>query len=65
MCRVCKHPKGVLKPDIVFFGEDLSDEFHEKMAEDRDMVYFLSVSEVVEINLWIVDVWTVLCFQVQ
>lgn len=38
MCRVCSHPEGVMKPDIVFFGEDLSDDFHEKMAEDREMV---------------------------
>uniref|UniRef100_A0A0N5AMT8 NAD-dependent protein deacetylase sir-2.1 n=1 Tax=Syphacia muris TaxID=451379 RepID=A0A0N5AMT8_9BILA len=35
MCQVCKDPRGILKPDIVFFGEDLSDEFHERMVEDR------------------------------
>ncbi|VDK81416.1 unnamed protein product [Litomosoides sigmodontis] len=38
MCRICSHPEGVMKPDIVFFGEDLSDDFHEKMAEDRESV---------------------------
>ncbi|VDM96738.1 unnamed protein product [Thelazia callipaeda] len=38
MCRICNQPEGVLKPDIVFFGEDLSDDFHEKMAEDRNKV---------------------------
>uniref|UniRef100_A0A915PBI8 NAD-dependent protein deacetylase sir-2.1 n=1 Tax=Setaria digitata TaxID=48799 RepID=A0A915PBI8_9BILA len=38
MCRVCSHSEGVMKPDIVFFGEDLSDDFHEKMAEDRERV---------------------------
>ncbi|VDK70081.1 unnamed protein product [Onchocerca ochengi] len=38
MCRVCSQPEGVMKPDIVFFGEDLSDDFHEKMAEDRERV---------------------------
>ncbi|KAL3982369.1 Sir2 family protein [Acanthocheilonema viteae] len=38
MCRICSHPEGVMKPDIVFFGEDLSDDFHEKMAEDRERV---------------------------
>ncbi|KAM3726017.1 NAD-dependent protein [Dirofilaria immitis] len=38
MCRVCNHPEGVMKPDIVFFGEDLSDDFHEKMTEDRERV---------------------------
>ncbi|KAL7643314.1 UNVERIFIED_CONTAM: hypothetical protein RMT77_006606 [Armadillidium vulgare] len=26
----------VMKPDIVFFGEGLPDEFHDKMAEDKD-----------------------------
>ena len=25
-----------MKPDIVFFGEGLPDEFHDKMAEDKD-----------------------------
>ncbi|CAG9539951.1 unnamed protein product [Cercopithifilaria johnstoni] len=38
MCRMCSQPEGVMKPDIVFFGEDLSDDFHEKMAEDRERV---------------------------
>ena len=41
MCQVCGDPRGVLKPDIVFFGEDLADEFHERMIEDRPEVYFL------------------------
>lgn len=26
----------VMKPDIVFFGEGLPEEFHDKMAEDKD-----------------------------
>ncbi|VDK56635.1 unnamed protein product [Gongylonema pulchrum] len=38
MCRVCNHAEGVIKPDIVFFGEDLSEEFHTRMAEDRSKV---------------------------
>ncbi|VDK42921.1 unnamed protein product [Anisakis simplex] len=38
MCQVCGDPKGVLKPDIVFFGEDLPDEFHDRMVEDKDQV---------------------------
>ena len=25
-----------MKPDIVFFGEGLSDEFHSKIAADKD-----------------------------
>lgn len=25
-----------MKPDIVFFGEGLPDEFHDRMAEDKD-----------------------------
>ncbi|XP_069960205.1 NAD-dependent protein deacetylase sirtuin-1 isoform X1 [Cherax quadricarinatus] len=29
-------PKPIMKPDIVFFGEGLPDEFHDKMAEDKD-----------------------------
>ena len=35
MCQVCKDSRGILKPDIVFFGEDLPDEFHDRMVEDR------------------------------
>ncbi|KAG7165969.1 NAD-dependent protein deacetylase sirtuin-1-like [Homarus americanus] len=29
-------PQPIMKPDIVFFGEGLPDEFHDKMAEDKD-----------------------------
>ena len=25
-----------MKPDIVFFGEGLSEEFHDKMSQDKD-----------------------------
>lgn len=28
--------QGVMKPDIVFFGEGLPDVFHESMANDKD-----------------------------
>ncbi|KHN85535.1 NAD-dependent protein deacetylase sir-2.1 [Toxocara canis] len=38
MCQRCGDPKGVLKPDIVFFGEDLPDEFHDRMVEDKSEV---------------------------
>lgn len=44
MCRLCNDPKGVLKPDVVFFGEDLPEEFHEKMGEDvKKVSYFANV----------------------
>lgn len=36
-CTVC--PEGtemaIMKPDIVFFGESLPEEFHQQMAEDK------------------------------
>ncbi|XP_067671872.1 NAD-dependent protein deacetylase sirtuin-1-like [Haliotis asinina] len=37
-CPVCPadSPMSILKPDIVFFGESLPDEFHRQMAEDKD-----------------------------
>lgn len=44
MCRVCNDPRGVLKPDIVFFGEDLPDEFHDRMVEDRPEVLLIFLS---------------------
>lgn len=36
-CTECSKddPAAVMKPDIVFFGESLSDEFHKQMAEDK------------------------------
>ncbi|XP_064092637.1 NAD-dependent deacetylase sir2D-like isoform X2 [Macrobrachium nipponense] len=33
-CQVPLQP--IMKPDIVFFGEGLPDEFHDRMAEDKD-----------------------------
>ncbi|GMR47502.1 hypothetical protein PMAYCL1PPCAC_17697, partial [Pristionchus mayeri] len=33
-CRVCE--EGVIKPDIVFFGEDLHADFHTQMAIDKN-----------------------------
>lgn len=37
-CPKCSadSPFPVMKPDIVFFGEGLPDEFHQKMEEDKD-----------------------------
>lgn len=32
-----------MKPDIVFFGEGLSNEFHDRMAEDKDQCDLLIV----------------------
>ncbi|CAI4231978.1 unnamed protein product [Auanema sp. JU1783] len=40
-CPQCK--EGVIKPDIVFFGEDLAQEFHRQMAIDKDDVDLLVV----------------------
>ena len=34
---------AILKPDIVFFGENLPDHFHEQMAADKDAVDLLIV----------------------
>lgn len=34
---------AVMKPDIVFFGEGLSDEFHQTMAKDKDICDLLIV----------------------
>lgn len=34
-CQKCGD--GLIKPDIVFFGENLPDHFHIQMAEDRDV----------------------------
>lgn len=34
---------GILKPDIVFFGEDLSPEFHDTLASDMKRVDMLLV----------------------
>uniref|UniRef100_A0A914CZK2 NAD-dependent protein deacetylase sir-2.1 n=1 Tax=Acrobeloides nanus TaxID=290746 RepID=A0A914CZK2_9BILA len=40
-CKKCK--TGVMKPNIVFFGEDLGDDFHEQISEDIDKVDLLVV----------------------
>lgn len=34
---------AIMKPDIVFFGESLSDEFHKQMTEDKDKCDLLIV----------------------
>ncbi|GIY22981.1 NAD-dependent protein deacetylase sirtuin-1 [Caerostris darwini] len=38
-----EEPRGIMKPDIVFFGEGLSDEFHECLNEDKDVCDLLIV----------------------
>ncbi|KAL9938369.1 hypothetical protein V8E36_002992 [Tilletia maclaganii] len=38
-----RHWKGVIKPDVVFFGEKLPDEFDKLLLEDRDQVDLLLV----------------------
>lgn len=35
--------RGVMKPDIVFFGEGLPDSFHTAMAKDKDQCDLLIV----------------------
>ncbi|CAI2351075.1 unnamed protein product [Caenorhabditis sp. 36 PRJEB53466] len=34
----CKHCRGVIKPNIVFFGEDLGQDFHKNVAKDKPKV---------------------------
>ncbi|XP_053211746.1 NAD-dependent protein deacetylase sirtuin-1-like [Panonychus citri] len=46
LCPECpedSEPLPVIKPDIVFFGEGLSDEFHDSMALDKDKCDLLIV----------------------
>ncbi|KAG5641798.1 hypothetical protein DXG03_004184 [Asterophora parasitica] len=37
------YPPGIMKPDITFFGEKLTDEFDQSLAEDRERVDLLLV----------------------
>ncbi|KAG6861268.1 hypothetical protein C0995_002076 [Termitomyces sp. Mi166 len=37
------YPPGIMKPDITFFGEKLTDEFDNSLAEDRERVDLLLV----------------------
>ncbi len=60
MCEICCDPSGILKPDIVFFGEPLGNIFHEKIKQDRlkaDLVIVmgssLQVAPVSHIMNWI------------
>ncbi|CAL2041292.1 unnamed protein product [Caenorhabditis brenneri] len=39
----CTQCQGVIKPDIVFFGEDLGKDFHRKMTEDKNKVDLIVV----------------------
>jgi NAD-dependent SIR2 family protein deacetylase len=32
---VCNHPDGIIKPDIVFFGENLGNKFADLLEVDR------------------------------
>ena len=36
MCRVCKDEKSFYKPDIVFFHEQLPEDFHAQISIDMD-----------------------------
>lgn len=45
-CPICPAEvgdRGIMKPDIVFFGEGLSDEFHEALANDKEACDLLIV----------------------
>jgi NAD-dependent deacetylase sirtuin 1 len=43
-CPKCGKSKGgIMKPDIIFFGENLPNEFHDKFEEDRDKIDLLIV----------------------
>ncbi|CEG35649.1 nad-dependent histone deacetylase sir2-like protein [Plasmopara halstedii] len=35
MCRSCNSPDGIIKPDIVFFGESLPRRFHDSVKTDE------------------------------
>ncbi|RLN49604.1 hypothetical protein BBJ28_00025035 [Nothophytophthora sp. Chile5] len=35
MCQACKSPDGIIKPDIVFFGESLPRRFHDSIKSDE------------------------------
>lgn len=35
MCKVCNEPDGIVKPDIVFFGESLPRRFHDAIKSDE------------------------------
>jgi hypothetical protein len=35
MCKVCNAPDGIIKPDIVFFGESLPRRFHDSIKSDE------------------------------
>jgi NAD-dependent deacetylase sirtuin 1 len=35
MCQSCKSPDGIVKPDIVFFGESLPRRFHDSIKSDE------------------------------
>lgn len=40
LCRQCgeRGDEGVMKPDIVFFGESLPDSFHHQLDKDKTQV---------------------------
>lgn len=42
VCSDCG-PDGIMKPDIVFFGEGLPEKFHDAMAGDKDVADLLIV----------------------
>lgn len=55
---ICEHCPGVVKPDIVFFGENLPDKFHDSIDRDFgkcDLLIILGSSLVVHPFAGLVD----------
>ncbi|KAJ3274089.1 NAD-dependent histone deacetylase sir2 [Terramyces sp. JEL0728] len=51
-CPKCKNQElGIMKPDIVFFGENLPNEFHSKFAEDKTKLDLLIVMDRIPRNV--------------
>eukprot|EP00002_Diphylleia_rotans_P030837 TRINITY_DN637_c0_g1_i7.p1 TRINITY_DN637_c0_g1~~TRINITY_DN637_c0_g1_i7.p1 ORF type:complete len:403 (+),score=111.10 TRINITY_DN637_c0_g1_i7:497-1705(+) len=42
-CKECQLDDNIIKPDIVFFGENLGDEFRNNLSEDKKVVDLLIV----------------------
>lgn len=42
-CEACQHPDGVIKPDVVFFGESLGSEFSRLIDQDKHAADLLIV----------------------
>ena len=43
MCKKCNNEEGIMKPDITFFGESLSEHFAKSVAIDLEKIDLLIV----------------------